>query len=306
VKIPYFPGCTLHAKARGFDASARAASAALDIILDELPDWTCCGAAFATAADSAMGLAAPARILASARPADRLLTLCSFCYHTLKRTNYALAHDAERRTKVARFIEADYAGEVRPVHLLEVVRDEVGFDRLAARVPVRLAGLKVAAYYGCLLLRPPEEMQFDDPERPTLLEALLRALGCEVVEFPHATECCGSFLSVSAAESAADCSGRILAAAGKRGAQLIVTSCPLCQYNLDRAQAPRRQDAQGAQAGEPAAERRGPLRPLPVLYFTQLMALALGCGDGSLCLDGHAVDPRPPLARWLVAAAASA
>jgi heterodisulfide reductase subunit B len=291
VKIPYFPGCTLHAKAKGFDASARAAAGALDIVLDELPEWTCCGAAFATAGDSAMGLAAPTRILASARPSDRLLTLCSFCYHTLKRTNYALAHDAERRTKVVNFIEEDYTGEVRPVHLLEVVRDEIGFDALGARVPVRLAGLKVAAYYGCLLLRPPEEMQFDDPERPSLLEGLLRALGCDVVEFPHATECCGSFLSVSAAETATECSGRIVDSAARRGAQVLVTSCPLCQYNLDRAQA-----ASGA--GATLAARAG----LPVLYFTQLMALALGCGDGSLCFEAHAVDPRPALSRWLAPA----
>jgi heterodisulfide reductase subunit B len=286
VRIPYFPGCTLHAKARGFDASARTASAALDILLEELPEWTCCGAAFATAGDSAMGLVAPARILASARPADRLLTLCSFCYHTLKRTNHALAHDAERRAKVANFIEADYQGEVRPVHLLEVLRDELGFDALASRVRVRLGGLRAAAYYGCLLLRPPEEMQFDDPERPALLESLLRALGCEVVEFPHATECCGSFLSVSAPEAAADCSNRILTAAGKRGAQVVVTSCPLCQHNLDRAQ--------------------GGAGRLPILYFTQVMALALGCGDGSLCLEAHAVDPRPALSRWLAPAGGTA
>jgi heterodisulfide reductase subunit B len=289
VKIPYFPGCTLHAKARGFDASARAAAGALDIVLDELPEWTCCGAAFATAGDSAMGLVAPTRILASARPSDRLLTLCSFCYHTLKRTNYALAHDEERRTKVANFIEADYKGEVRPVHLLELIRDEVGFEALAARVPVRLAGLKVAPYYGCLLLRPPEEMQFDDPERPTLLHKLLRALGCEVVEFPHATECCGSYLSVSAAETATECSTRILRAAAKHGAQVLATSCPLCQYNLDRAQG-------GAGQGV----------GLPVVYFTQLMALALGCGEGNLYFEAHGVDPRPALSRWLSAIPATA
>lgn len=289
MKIPYFPGCTLHAKARGFDVSARDASAALDIRLEELPEWTCCGAAFSTAGDSAMGLVAPARILASARPADRLLTLCSFCYHTLKRTNHALTADPERREKVANFIEADYRGDVRPVHLLEVLRDEIGFAALAQRVRVPLKGLKVAAYYGCLLLRPPEEMQFDDPERPSLLENLLRSLGCEVVDFPHATECCGSYLVVSSPETAQECSTKILDGAARRGAQFLAVSCPLCQYNLDRAQ----RSGAGQRSGR-----------LPVLYFTQLLALAMGCGEASLALDGHTVDPRPALAPWLAPAPA--
>jgi len=308
VKIPYFPGCTLHAKARGFDLSARAAAAALDIRLEELADWTCCGAAFSTAADSTMGLVAPTRLLASARPAGRLLTLCSFCYHTLKRTNHALAADAERRRKVAAFLETDYAGEVRPVHLLEVLRDDLGFAALAARVRRPLAGLRVAAYYGCLLLRPPGEMQFDDPERPRVLEDLLRSLGGEVVDFPHAAECCGSYLAVSAPATARACSSAILEAAGRRGAQALLVSCPLCQYNLDRAQAAppggaERPGSNGAGRGA-AAPGPAPGRGLPVLYFTQLLALALGCAEASLALEGHAVDPRPVLAPWLAPAPA--
>jgi len=286
MRIPYFPGCTLHSKAQGFDASARAAALALDIVMEELPEWTCCGATFPMAADSAMGLVAPTRILASAKEAGKLLTLCSFCYNTLKRTNRVLTTDAERRRKVTTFIEEEYEGTVRTVHLLEVLRDEVGFDALAQRVTRRLDGLKVAPYYGCLLLRPAEEMEFDDPERPSILENFLTSLGCQVVDFPHKTECCGSFVAVSSPEMATECSARILETAAKLGAEMLVVSCPLCQYNLDRAQ-------REVRAGHARAAR------LPVLYFTQLLALALGCDEACLHLEGHAADPRPRLSAWL-------
>lgn len=286
MRLPYFPGCTLHSKAQSFDASARAAAQALDIVMEELPEWTCCGATFPMAADSAMGLVAPTRILASAKEAGKLLTLCSFCYNTLKRTNRVLATDAEQRRKVTTFIEEDYQGNVQTVHLLEVLRDEIGFEALAARVTRRLDGLKVAPYYGCLLLRPAEEMGFDDPERPTILENFLASLGCTVVHFPHKTECCGSFVAVSTPEAAQACSVRILDAAMKQGAEMLVVSCPLCQYNLDRAQR-QVQPSRGRAAG------------VPVLYFSQLLALALGCDESCLHLDGHAVDPRPRLSKWL-------
>ena len=286
MRLPYFPGCTLHSKAQNFDASARAAAQALDIVMEELPEWTCCGATFSMSADSVMGLVAPTRILASAKDAGKLLTLCSFCYNTLKRTNRVIATDAEKRRKVTTFIEEDYQGNVQTVHLLEVLRDEVGFAALAQRVTKRLEGLKVAPYYGCLLLRPADEMGFDDPERPTILENFLASLGCAVVDFPHRTECCGSFVAVSTPDVAQACSARILDAAAKQGAEMLVVSCPLCQYNLDHAQ--RR-----VQAG------RGRTSQLPVVYFSQLLAIALGCEEACLHLGAHVVDPRPRLSKWL-------
>lgn len=286
MRIPYFPGCTLHSKAQSFDASARAAARALGIEMDELPEWTCCGATFSMSADSVMGLVAPTRILASAKEAGKLLTLCSFCYNTLKRTNRVIATDAERRRKVTTFIEEDYQGTVQTVHLLEVLRDDIGFDALAKRVTKPLRGLKVAPYYGCLLLRPADEMGFDDPERPTIFEGFLASLGCEVVDYPHKTECCGSFVAVSSPDAARECSARILEVAAKQGAEMVVVSCPLCQYNLDQAQ-------RVVQAG-PTRQTR-----VPVLYFSQLLAIALGCDEACLHLDGHAVDPRPRLAKWL-------
>jgi heterodisulfide reductase subunit B len=167
-----------------------------------------------------------------------------------------------------------------------VLRDEVGFTTLAQRVTKRLEGLRVAPYYGCLLLRPAEELGFDDPERPTILENFLASLGCTVVDFPHRTECCGSFVAVSAPDAAEACSARILDAAVAQGAEMLVVSCPLCQYNLDHAQ-------RQVQAG------RGRTTRVPILYFSQLLAIALGCEDACLHLDAHVVDPRPRLSSWL-------
>jgi heterodisulfide reductase subunit B len=286
MRLPYFPGCTLHSKAQNFDASARAAAGALDIFLDELPDWTCCGATFSMSADSAMGLAAPTRILASAKEAGKLLTLCSFCYNTLKRTNHVIKTDPERRAKVTNFIEQEYDGSVRTLHLLEVLRDEIGFEALAKRVGRKLKGLKVAPYYGCLLLRPAAELEFDDPERPTILENFLASLGCQVVDFPHKTECCGSFVAVSDRGAAVECSTRILETAATLGAEMLVVSCPLCQYNLDQCQAEIR-----------ASRTR--FAGIPVVYFSQLLAVALGCEESCLHFEQHAVDPRPRLSAWL-------
>jgi len=231
VRLPYFPGCTLHSKAQNFDASARAAARALGILMEELPEWTCCGATFPMAADSAIGLAAPTRILASAKEAGKLLTLCSFCYNTLKRTNRVIATDAEQRRKVTTFIEEDYGGNVRTVHLLEVLRDDIGFATLAQRVTKPLKGLTVAPYYGCLLLRPAAEMAFDDAERPTILENFLAGLGCAVVDFPHRTERCGSFVAVSAPDVAQACSAQILDAAAAQSAEWSIR-VPACRNGL--------------------------------------------------------------------------
>jgi heterodisulfide reductase subunit B len=286
MRLPYFPGCTLHTKTRGFDASARAAAQALDIVMEELPEWTCCGATFSMSADSAMGLVAPTRILASAKEAGKLLTLCSFCYNTLKRTNRVIATDAERRRKVTSFIEEEYQGTVQTVHLLEVLRDEIGFEPLSKRITTRLEGLRVAPYYGCLLLRPAQEMGFDDPERPTILENFLASLGCAVIDFAHKTECCGSFVAVSAPDAVSDCSARILNAAVRQGAEMLVVSCPLCRYNFDRCQ--RNSRTTGSSTGG-----------VPVVYFSQLLAIAMGCDEQCLHFEEHVVDPRPRLSRWL-------
>lgn len=281
LEYAYFPGCTLRAKAKGFDASALAAARSLGVGLQELENWQCCGATFPLQADNSFPLVSPGRTLAAARKkGDKIVTLCSACYNVLKRTNYVFRTDKDRRDKVNAFIEEDYTGDLEVMHFLEVLRDDVGFEALAREVRLSLRDLAVAPYYGCLLLRPPRELCFDDAEAPRIMEDFLRALGCRVVDHPYKIECCGSYVALKAGDLATSASRLVVESARSRGAQMIVTSCPLCQYNLDV-----------AQRGTAGADGRG----LPVVYFTQLLAIALELPGEVLHFDGHVIPPGPLL-----------
>jgi len=246
----YYPGCTLCTKAENLNRSAKIVSGMLGIYLSEIPDWICCGAAFPLVSDDLMSLVAPARILSNARKkGNRLVTLCSFCFNVLKRTNEVIRKDEEKREKLNNFIEEKYEGDVEVLHLLEVLRDDVGFEKIEKMVK-RDIELKIVPYYGCQILRP-KEIGIDDPENPKILEDLMKCLGCEVIEFPHKTECCGSYLSITSPEIAQKRSLFILDSAIKR-ANTIVLSCPLCYYNLYN-------------------KRKG----ISVFYFTELLEKAI-------------------------------
>lgn len=280
--IPYFPGCTLKTKATGLDSSTRATLAALGVELAELPDWTCCGTVFPLAQDNYMGMVAAARILINASKEDdgRLVTVCSFCYNVLKRVNYAIKNNEETRTKLTQYLEEEYAGETKLVHPLEVLRDDVGFEALQGKVNDKVKGLKVACYYGCMLSRPASEMQFDDePENPTIMEDLVGAVGAEPVDFRYKTKCCGSYQVMKTYDLVVKRVREILEGASASGAQAIITSCPLCQFNLDWIQ-------------EKIAEEDSSFTKIPVLYFTQLLGAALDVPDEELGLDKHYVDPK--------------
>jgi len=287
MEIPYYPGCTLNTKGKGFDNSARASARELGLELVELAEWNCCGATFPLLVDNMLDLAGPAQVLISARQAgERLAVACSTCYNVLRRTNKVIREDEDSREKLNFFLEADYSGDLEVLDLLQIVRDEIGFDKVKEAVTKPLAGLKVAAYYGCMILRPPAEVAYDDPENPRVLDNLMTALGAEAVDYSHRGECCGAYLAVKSAEVTAEMSYTILSSAQRSGAELVVTNCPLCQFNLDR-----RQKAMGT--------RHAGFQPIPVLYFTQLLGIALGLDSSGFELDRHYVDPRPVLANYL-------
>jgi heterodisulfide reductase subunit B len=277
VVYSYFPGCTLRAKAKGFESSTLASCQVLGVCMEELEEWQCCGATFPLQIDNSFPLVSPARTLATAKKTGRkLVTLCSGCLNVLKRTNHVVREDLDKREKVCAFIEEDYSGEVEVLHFLEILRDEIGFESLARKVISPFSGLPVAAYYGCLLLRPPEEVGIDDLEAPRVLEDLLSALGCDPVDYPYKTECCGSYVVLQPGEPTVAPSRLVVESAKSRGAKIIITSCPLCQFNLDYAQ------AENVARGEKA---------IPVVYFTQLLAVALGLSEEVLQFDGHIVPP---------------
>lgn len=266
MELCYYPGCTLKTKANNLESPALAAMSVLGVELVELPRWNCCGANYSTADDDLLHQLAPVRDLIRVREQgkDKVLTLCDFCYNTLQRANLLVRQDIEKRNTLNSFMEEepDYNGEVEVVHLFQVLRDDVGWESIREKVKAPLDGLVVAPYYGCTLLRP-REVAIDDVERPTVLQDLVSTLGATPIDFPFATECCGSYQSVANWDSALERAWNILRAATTRGANVLALSCPLCAYNLGSAQKDLKQ-------------KYVEFEEIPIVYFTQLLACALG------------------------------
>jgi len=284
MRYGYFPGCSLLSGAAEYDRSARGVLAALDVAVEEIEDWVCCGATPAHATNHTLSVALPAISCAAAEKQGLdILTCCSACFSRLKQANAELQKDPALLAKVNGIIEEDYKGTIRVLHVAEILAREVGLDALRARVTRPLKGLKIASYYGCLLARLPEELRIDKIEYPTLLDDLMAATGAEPVDWPCKTECCGAALTLAMQDTVVRLSGQLLQTARDCGADALVVACPLCQANLDLFQ---------SNAEEQLREAFG----LPVLYFTQVLGLALGLEADDLCLDKVIVDPMPLLA----------
>ncbi len=291
MKVAYYPGCTLKTTAKEFDLSAKAASAALGIELVEPPRWNCCGTVHALAKDDVMHHLAPLRNLLRVEEMKdqglvdekRVVALCAMCYNTLKRSNQAFNADSDKAGKVRESMNneaAVYSGGVEVEHLLETLRT-YGWDKVAARVSKPLKGLRVAPYYGCLLLRP-RGIGVDSADNPKVFEDLLRALGAEVVDFGYKQKCCGSYHTVHMPEVVADMSNKILTQAQAAGADMVATACPLCEFNLGDRQAE-------------VVKKYPRFKSVPIVYFTQLMAVAFGLGEEEAALGMNNPDPRPLL-----------
>ena len=254
----YYPGCTLSTKAKQLDRAARRAAEVLGFPLVELPEWQCCGAVYPMAPDAVAERLSAVRALAAAKAnGGVLVTLCSACYHMLKRVNHDMATNAELRAKVNSYLQLaePYNGETKVLHYLEVLRDEIGWEKLAQLVSKPLQGRRVGAYYGCLLLRPGAVLALDDPESPTLLENFIKALGATPVIYSMRNECCGGYMALEDKEQCRLLVGEIKENAASCGAEELITACPLCAYNLTA----------NAAAGT-----------LATRYFTELLAEALG------------------------------
>lgn len=266
MKISYYPGCTLKTKARNLETSALAVLDKLGVEYEELLRWNCCGAVYSLADDDLIHMVAPVRDLVRAKEQGNgtVMTLCSMCYNTLARANDLMKNDEEKRKTINLFMdeEPDYAGEVKVVHFLDFLRDQIGWDKLKEKVVNPLNGLKVAPYYGCTLLRP-KEAGIDRFDNPTIFQECMSALGAEVVDFPMSTQCCGTYQVLGNPDAALKVSFDILTDATANGAEAMVLACPLCDYNLGKRQTEMKEKY------ELAAD-------VPLFYFTQLMALALG------------------------------
>ena len=235
MKYSYYPGCTLRTKAKDLDAYARASAKVLGFELEEIENWQCCGGVYPLGTDEIATKLSSVRALNEAKEKGQdLVTLCSACHHVIKRTNEELKSNEDMRKKVNNYLqlENDYSGEGEVIHYLEMLRDEIGFDKIAEKV-VKPLNRKIAAYYGCMLLKPKKAMNFDDPENPAIIENFIKALGGTPVLYPYRTECCGAYLAVNNKELTEKMSSKIIKSALDNGAEEIVTACPLCKYNLE-------------------------------------------------------------------------
>jgi len=254
----YYPGCTLMTKAKELDRYARKALNALDIDFLEVDEWQCCGAVYPQASDEIATRLSSVRALEEAqRKGCDLLTLCSACHHVMKRVNHDMATNKDIQTKVNNYseFEVPYLGETKVVHFMELLRDVVGFDSVKSRITNPLAGRKLGAYYGCLLLRPGNTMMFDDPENPSVMEDFLRTIGAEPTVYSYRNECCGGYMALDNESLTQNLCHSVLKSASTKGSEGLVTACPLCRYNLDK----------NATDDSPK-----------IYYFTELLAEALG------------------------------
>ncbi|MBQ7290211.1 MAG: CoB--CoM heterodisulfide reductase iron-sulfur subunit B family protein [Clostridia bacterium] len=255
MKVSYFPGCTLKNKAKDLDVYARKSAEALGVTLEEIENWQCCGGVFSTARDEVATKLSSVRALKEAASKDQpLVTVCSACHNVIKQTNHAMQTDKEFASKVNNYIaDGVYEGETEVYHYLEMLRDVVGYDELKKKVVNSFKGKKIAAYYGCLLLRPNSVMKMDDPENPSIMEDFISAIGATPVVYAKRNECCGGYIAMESPELAKKSSNAVIENAKAAGAEMIITACPLCRYNLIK---------NGAD--------------IPVVYFTELLAEALG------------------------------
>ena len=254
----YYPGCTLKTKAKDLDLYARKSAEALGVTLEEIEEWQCCGGVYPQAKDEIATKLSSVRTLNSAKEKGQdLITVCSARHHVLKRVNNDMKTDEDICLRANNYLQLDeeYKGETNVIHYLEMLRDVVGFDKIKEKVVNPLTGKKIAAYYGCLLLRPSSEMMFDNAENPTIIEEFIKAIGGTPVVYPFRNECCGGYITLEDKELASKNSNKVLASAEGKGAEMVITACPLCMYNL---------------------QNNGTEHDLPVVYFTEILAEALG------------------------------
>ncbi len=266
MRISYYPGCTLKSKAKNLEDSAVASMRVLGVEMEELPRWNCCGAVHSLADDDLIHQVAPVRDLIRAKEqgSDKLVTLCSMCYNSLARANLIMLTDEEKRNTINTFMdeEIDYQGEVEVLHFLTFLEKYIGWEKIREKVKKPLKGLKIAPYYGCTLQRP-RDVAIEPPGQYQLMIQLIKTVGGEYVYFPAFDRCCGSYQILGHPEAARDTSAMIINSAEKTGADALILSCPLCEYNLGKKQ-------------KGLVEAGKIIDFMPTFYFTQLLALALG------------------------------
>jgi heterodisulfide reductase subunit B len=276
MNIGYYPGCALHGSSNDYEQSLRACLGALDVQLQEVKDWICCGATAAHSLNHKLSLALPARNLALAERDgfQQLFAPCPLCSMQLLKVQKAVKENGIRE-ELSQIIEADVRGDGQVLNLIQLF-ERVGLDRLKAAVKEPLKSITAACYYGCLLTRPPDVVHFDDFEQPRSMEAVLAVLGAKTVDWSYKTECCGAGMTMASEDTVLELAHKILSNAADHGANCLVVACPMCHVNLDMKQA--------------AVERRyGKKLDMVIYYLSDLVGLALGLSGEQLGVNRHFV-----------------
>lgn len=279
MRIGYFPGCSLHSTAKNYESSTQAVLKTLDVQLDEIPDWSCCGSTPAHQTDHLLALALSARNLALAEKAGmkEIMAPCAACFSHLRTAEVECAKEEKTHQEVEKAIEMKFNNQVHVLNVLDLLVNRIGIENIAKKVKKPLKGLKIAPYYGCVLTRPAKIAQFDDPINPLSMDHLLEALGAEVVTWGAKTDCCGAAHVLTRQEVVLELTGRIVYQAKEAHADAIATACPMCMSNLDL-----RQSAIQKATGKESK--------VPVMYITELLGMALGIPNSVLGTRKHVVS----------------
>jgi heterodisulfide reductase subunit B len=275
LKVAYYPGCSLHGTAKEYDQSVKSVSRALGIELKEVEDWSCCGATSGHATNFKLSVALPARNLMIAGKGDvkEMMVPCAACFNRFKSAQHHLDHDQALKAEMEGVVGQKYTAGLNIKNPIDILYNDIGLDALARKVTKKLTGLKPVSYYGCLLVRPPEVCQFENYENPYMLDDILKTLGADVKNWSYKTDCCGGSLTISRTDIVGKLVDKLMTMAREAGANCVVTACPVCMANLDT--------------------RAGENLQLPVFYFTELVALALGLQGSASWFKLHNVDPVP-------------
>lgn len=285
-KYSYYPGCSLHSTAREFDLSFREVCHRLGIELEEIEDWTCCGASSAHPTSHLLSVALPAANLARAEAGgySEVLVPCAACFLRLKTAAYEIENNTEVKFRMNQVLTRPFYNSVRVTHPLELMDGLIkkgAMEKAPPPIARNMSGLKAACYYGCLLMRPPKITRFDNCEYPMTMDRILRSFGVRTLDWSYKTECCGGAFGVAKPELTRKLVKKILDNAVAAGANALAVACPMCHANLDSRQADLNSE--------------GGNYNIPIFYFTQLMGLAMGIPSKKLGLESHMVKTGPLL-----------
>jgi heterodisulfide reductase subunit B len=278
--IAYYPGCSLHSTSPEFHISTQTVCKELEINLIEPKGWVCCGSSSAHKIDPEAAMRLPLENLALIEQSgfSEVTMPCAACFNRHKSAQYEIRLDKSHKSEIDKSIGYVYQDSVKVSSLVDTIFRHVGPEGLTDRVKHPLQGLRVVCYYGCLLTRPPQVTEASHPENPTEMDELMDALGAEVLDWSYKTSCCGAAHSLTRRDIVFDLSSNLIKQARLVGADVIAVACPLCHTNLDARQFQMNLEEE-----------------MPVMYFTQLMALALGSSERDAALNKNLIDPRPVL-----------